>query len=176
MRIRAIMASILVLSGGLIGCDRPNVINQVLPTNSSPDLSAANTNTTPPTGLEKSVHQQINQYRQQHKLPPLTLDSRISEQARLHSKAMASGKVPFSHNGFDQRVQAINRVIPYYKAAENVAFNKGYSNPGQQAVEGWIKSNGHRINIVGQYNLTGIGIVKNAQGEYYFTQIFILRR
>lgn len=176
MQIRAGLASILIFSSGLIGCDRLNVINQVLPTNSSPDLTAANTNTTPPSQLELSVHQQINQYRLIHKLPPLTLDSRISEQARLHSKAMASGKVPFSHNGFEGRVKAINRVIPYSSAAENVAFNQGYSNPAKQAVEGWIKSNGHRINIVGQYNLTGIGIVKNAKDEYYFTQIFIRTR
>ena len=85
---------------------------------------------------------------------------------------MASG-IPFGHAGFEQRVEAINRIIPYRTAAENVAFNKGYSNPTQQAIEGWIKSNGHRINIEGQYNLTGIGVVKNAKGEYYFTQIFI---
>ena len=176
MGIRAGLTSILILSSSLISCDRLNEINQVLPTNSSPNLTTANTNTTPPTQLELSVHQQINQYRKQYKLPPLTLDSRISEQARLHSKAMASGKVPFSHNGFEGRVKAINRVIAYSKAAENVAFNQGYSNPAKQAVEGWIKSKGHQINIVGQYNLTGIGIVKNAKGEYYFTQIFIRTR
>jgi uncharacterized protein YkwD len=26
----------------------------------------------------------------------------------------------------------------------------------------------------GNYNLTGIGVAKNAEGEYYFTQLFIL--
>ncbi len=89
---------------------------------------------------------------------------------------MASGKVPFSHQGFEQRVSIIRRQIPYQAAAENVAFNQGYSNPAEQAVEGWIKSDGHRVNIEGQYNLTGIGIVKNAKNEYYFTQLFINRR
>jgi uncharacterized protein YkwD len=87
---------------------------------------------------------------------------------------MASGKVAFSHNGFEQRIKAISRVIPYSQVAENVAFNQGYSNPVQQSVEGWIKSPGHRTNIEGPYNLTGIGVVKNAKGEYYFTQIFVL--
>ena len=166
------IAWMLVFSPVLTSCDRLSVFNQVLPTNKTSSSATKVTNIRP-TSLEQSVHQQINQYRAEHGLPPLTLDPRISEQARLHSRAMANGKVSFGHGGFKQRIDAINRVIPYRSAAENVAFNKGYSNPGQQAVEGWIKSPGHRINIEGQYNLTGIGIVKNAKGEYYFTQIFI---
>ena len=165
-----------VLAGGLISCDAMSTA--VLTTKETPSaapISAKTATSSPHSALEQSVHQQINQYRQAHKLPPLTLDPRISEQARAHSQAMASGKVPFSHQGFEQRVKAISRVIPYRASAENVAFNLGYSNPVAQAVQGWIKSPGHRINIEGQYNLTGIGVVKNAKGEYYFTQIFIRR-
>lgn len=166
-----------LLAGGLISCDAIS-ITDLLTTKATPSaapISAKTATSSPYSALEQSVHQQINQYRQEHKLPPLTLDPRISEQARAHSQAMASGKVPFGHQGFEQRVAAINRVIPYRASAENVAFNLGYSNPVQQAVQGWIKSPGHRINIEGEYNLTGIGVVKNAKGEYYFTQIFIRR-
>ena len=130
----------------------------------------------PSSAMEKSIFQQINQYRQSRHLPPLTLDARISAQAKIHSQNMANGKVPFSHQGFDERVSIINRQIPYRAAAENVALNQGYANPAAQAVEGWIKSEGHRVNIEGQYNLTGIGVVKNAKNEYYFTQLFINRR
>jgi uncharacterized protein YkwD len=126
--------------------------------------------------LEQSVHQQINQYRKSRNLPPLTLDARITEQARIHSEAMASGRVPFSHDGFDNRVKAIAKSIPYRSAAENVAYNQGYSKPDEQAVEGWLKSPGHLKNIVGDFDLTGIAVSKNAKGEYYFTQIFIKRR
>ena len=168
-----IVIGTLVLSLGLTNCDRPSIFDQVLPGNETSSDVTKTTSVSPPTSLEQTVHQQINQYRQSHNLPPLTLDPRISKVARAHSQAMASGKVPFGHAGFEQRVEAINRIIPYRTAAENVAFNKGYSNPTQQAIEGWIKSNGHRINIEGQYNLTGIGVVKNAKGEYYFTQVFI---
>lgn len=126
--------------------------------------------------LEQAVLTQINQYRASRKLPPLTLDARISEQARAHSQAMAAGRTPFSHNGFQQRVQAIARTLPYSRAAENVAYNQGYSDPVLQAVQGWLKSTGHRQNIEGSFNLTGIGIAQNAKGEYYFTQIFMRRR
>lgn len=141
-----------------------------------PPEKVADAPSKPPSAMEKSIHQQINQYRKSRKLPPLTLDARISAQAKIHSQNMASGKVPFSHNGFEQRVAVIRRQIPYRAASENVAFNQGYPNPAEQAVDGWIKSNGHRVNIEGQYNLTGIGVVKNAKNEYYFTQLFINRR
>lgn len=127
-------------------------------------------------GLEQTVLAQINQYRSSRSLPALVLDPRISAQALAHSQAMANGRVPFSHNGFQQRVQAIARAIPYRGAAENVAYNQGYGNPAQQAVQDWLKSSGHRKNIEGQFDLTGIGIARNTKGEYYFTQIFIKRR
>ena len=128
------------------------------------------------TTMEQSVYQQINQYRKSRKLPPLTVDAQIAQQARNHSQAMANGRVPFSHDGFDKRVKVIAQAIPYSSAAENVAYNKGVADPGKQAVQGWLKSTGHRQNIEGNFDLTGIGIAKNAKGEYYFTQIFIKRR
>jgi uncharacterized protein YkwD len=89
---------------------------------------------------------------------------------------MASGQVPFSHQGFEERVRLSTKSIPFRSAAENVAYNQGFSDPGRQAVQGWIKSSGHRKNMEGNFNLTGIGVSKNARGEYYFTQIFIRRR
>lgn len=128
------------------------------------------------TSIEQAVHAQINQYRQQHNLPILKLDERISNIARTHSQNMASGAVAFSHIGFQERVQAIAKIIPLQAAAENVAYNKGYFDPASQAVQGWLNSSGHRQNIEGQYNLTGIGVAQNNKGEYYFTQIFIRQR
>lgn len=175
--LKQIICGGLVFAGGLSSCDASFGIDQPLPTISTPPSTVAqSSNSSQFATLEQSVHQQINQYRQSRNLPPLMLDSRISQQARVHSEAMASGRVPFSHNGFDGRVNAIAQSIPYRKAAENVAYNQGYSDPGQQAVQGWIKSSGHRQNMEGQFDVTGIGITKNAKGEYYFTQIFIKRR
>ncbi|MEG4939402.1 CAP domain-containing protein [Microcoleus sp. F4-D5] len=128
----------------------------------------------PITDLEKAVNQQINQYRASKKLPPLTIDPQISQVARIHSENMANGKVSFSHDGFEGRAKAV--TIPYKSVAENLAYNFGYSDPVRNAVEGWIKSDGHRKNMEGQFNVTGIGIAKNAKGEYYFTQLFVRSR
>jgi uncharacterized protein YkwD len=95
----------------------------------------------------------------------------MTQIARIHSENMANGKATFSHDGFEGRAKAI--TIPYQSVAENLAYNMGYSDPVRKAVEGWIKSEGHRKNMEGQFNLTGIGIAKNAKGEYYFTQLFV---
>ena len=124
------------------------------------------------SAMEQAVLQQINEYRRQKGLSVLTLNATISRQARIHSQDMARSHV-LSHDGFDARIQTISKSIPYRAAAENVAYNMGFANPDRQAIDGWLKSTWHRQNIEGNYGLTGIGVAKNAQGEYYFTQIFI---
>ena len=122
--------------------------------------------------LEQSVHQKINAYRASRTLPALALNATISNVARSHSQNMATGRVPFGHQGFDARVQTVSRTFTLRTAGENVAYNQGYSDPAAAAVNGWLKSPGHLNNIVGTYNLTGIGVARNSNGEYFFTQIF----
>ena len=126
--------------------------------------------------LKKSVFAQINQYRKYQNLPALEWDNTIAQQAAIHAQQMASGEATFSHDGFKERVEVISQKITYRSAAENLANNFGYSNPGEQAVEGWINSPGHHKNMIGDYNLTGIGIAQNSEGMYYFNQIFIKTR
>lgn len=174
------LVGMLVLTAGLSSCSSsfefPTGAMPSLPSDNAPSSTVSqNPNPSEFAALEQSVYQQVNQYRQSRNLPPLKLDARISEQARLHSQEMARGRVPFSHQGFEGRVKAIAKSISYRRAGENVAYNQGFSNPGQQAVEGWIKSTGHRENMEGNFDLTGMGVAKNARGEYYFTQIFIKR-
>lgn len=126
------------------------------------------------SNLVKEVHRQINQYRSTLNLAPLSLNVRISQEAAIHSHNMAQRKVEFSHQGFENRAEALVKDIPYLGVAENVAYNQGYHDPVREAVAGWIRSDHHRQNITGKYNLTGVGVAKNQQGEYYFTQLFIL--
>ncbi len=133
------------------------------PVNAASDVAA----------MERSVHQQINQYRRSQGLPPLTLDSRISAIARVHSKKMADKQVAFGHSGSGSRYKEISKLISWRGVAENVAYNMGHQNPGNVAVNGWKKSPGHNRNMLGKYQVTGIGIAKNSKGEYYFTQLFV---
>jgi len=125
--------------------------------------------------LEKQVHAQVNQYRASRNLPPLKLDAIISEEARKHSQQMMK-RGEISHDGFESRVKAIGRWIPYGAASENVASNSGYDDPATMVVKGWINSPGHHKNMIGDFDRTGIGIVQNDRGEYYYTQVFIKGR
>ena len=122
--------------------------------------------------VEARVHLLINQYRADKGLAPLSQSDVITTQARKHSGDMADGSVPFSHDGFDDRVTAIRQQPSISGAGENVAMNSGYSDPAQTAVSGWIKSDGHRANIEGDFDLTGIGVSQSRSGAYFLTQIF----
>lgn len=57
--------------------------------------------------------------------------------------------------------------------AENVGFNYGLARPEKTMVAAWINSQGHRINILGNYDYTGVGITQSAEGKIYITQLFV---
>ncbi|MBD2098702.1 CAP domain-containing protein [Trichocoleus sp. FACHB-591] len=181
-----IACSAVVMTGGLVGVfthqNPAPAITKSLSQTAQPAHSHAQllaqtpTTASSLTAIEKSAFDQINKYRASKRLPALTWNAAIAEQSRIHSQNMANGKVPFSHDGFQPRVAAIAKTVAYRGAAENVAYNQGFSDPATKAVQGWIKSTGHRTNIEGNYNVSGIGVAKNAKGEYYFTQVFIRSR
>lgn len=113
----------------------------------------------------------INQYRLQHGLPRLTMNSVLSQEATQHSHDMAIHAMPFGHNGFSTRMNRLHQRLPQSSSgAENVAYNY---KTAKIVAEGWINSPGHRQNIVGHYNLTGIGIARDSMGKLYYTQLFL---
>jgi uncharacterized protein YkwD len=113
----------------------------------------------------------VNSYRQNHHLAPLKMDARISRQAQIHSQNMAQHRLPFGHTHFLKRIKILRKEIKNAgAAAENVAFN--YKD-GHVVVQNWLLSPGHKQNIQGNYDLTGVGIARDTHGKIYFTQIFI---
>ncbi|MBR9975902.1 MAG: CAP domain-containing protein [Bacteroidetes bacterium] len=126
--------------------------------------------------VEARVLLLIKQYRGDNGLAPFAISDVITTQARNHSRAMADGTVPFSHDGFPERVEAIKKEINIAGAGENVAMNSGYTDPARAAVDAWIKSDSHRANIQGDYDLTGVGVAQSSRGGYYLTQIFAKSR
>ncbi|HEY2918386.1 MAG TPA: CAP domain-containing protein [Candidatus Binatia bacterium] len=123
--------------------------------------------------LVNSVHRQVNEFRREHGLKPLTLDPSISAEAREHSAEMARSGKTLGHRGFNQRLEDIRKKIPYRAAAENVAAAAGYEDPARTVVEGWKNSREHRKNMLGDFSLTGIGVAQSSNGTYFFTQIFV---
>ncbi len=130
----------------------------------------------PNGAMEQQTHGLINGHRASKSLAALVFDEAIAAIAREHSQNMANGTVAFGHDGFDERVARVQAIMAISRAGENVAYNSGYSDPAATAVAGWLKSPGHLANIEGDYNRTGIGIVKDADNRTYFTQIFVKTR
>jgi len=113
----------------------------------------------------------VNVYRAGMGLRPLTMNKIVARAAANHSHNMATKKVPFGHDGFDARTDAIKKQLRGANAfAENVAYG---ARTAQEALDMWLHSAGHKQNIEGNYNLTGIGIAKGPDGTLYFTQIFV---
>lgn len=123
------------------------------------------------TDYQKAIWADINSYRSEHNLPPLKLNQVISEQAQQHSDDMATNKISFGHDGFKVRMSKIFDQLSSKAMAENVAFT---SDNARTVVKLWLNSPGHRKNIEGNYNRTGIGIAHDRNGGVYVTQIFLL--
>lgn len=121
--------------------------------------------------LGKRMLALTNQFRVKNKLKPLKWDQRLANIARTHSIRMAEGKVPFGHAEFRNRVAKYPRN--FKMAGENVATMFGYPNNTLAAttVNGWIKSPGHRRNLLGNFNHCAIASYRDAKGRWYFTQL-----
>src|SRR5580692_2173027 len=123
------------------------------------------------TRISREILFFVNEFRRSKGLPALQANSYISSIALGHSRDMLTGKSPFGHDGFRQRIDKISsRLGKLHVAAENVA-----SGPmdAREVVDGWLHSPGHRRNIMGDFQLTGIGVAEGSNGMIYFTQIFV---
>lgn len=120
--------------------------------------------------LEVEILQLINQHRQNLNLAPLAFHTPIQAASYQHSQNMADGRIPFGHEGFSERANQLIELLNGTAASENVALGQ---RSAQEVVNSWLNSDGHRKNIEGDYNLTGISVVPNTQNENVFTQLFI---
>lgn len=121
--------------------------------------------------IQNAILVHINQYRQHHGLSALKMDNAMVKEAQKHSMDMANHSIPFGHQYFKDRVHRLHKHIKNFSAAaENVAYN--YKD-AKNVVDNWVRSPGHRRNIKGNYNLTGVGIARDKKGKIYFTQIFL---
>jgi uncharacterized protein YkwD len=123
--------------------------------------------------LAEVVHDGINDYREAQGLEPLDPDDDLSRIAEEHSRRMARGEVPLGHDGFEDRARAIRREVAYRSVAENVGYNRGMADPAADAVARWLHSPQHRENVLGDYEITGVGVAVSSRGDHYFTQIFV---
>lgn len=126
---------------------------------------------------EKRIWQMINEERSKDGSGSLVWDARLANVARSHSDKMASEDF-FGHkdkNGKNlvDRMRAIN-LTNWSGVAENLYFCKGFDDPTTAAVMGWLKSSGHKSNLLNKsWKSTGIGIATSSDGKVYVTQVFM---
>ena len=161
---RGLAVAALLLSLACAVVDPPGTVQPGLP----PAAGAAPT----ASPAERDLFERINVYRTSKGLQALGWSDVIAEQARRHSQEMASGDVARGHAGFDARLAAIRKRIRITAWAENVVGDRGV----EDAVQRLLDSRTHRVNIEGDFDLTGVGAATGSDGLLYLTQIFVKSR
>lgn len=121
--------------------------------------------------LDREILYLTNELRAEHSLPPLAWHEDLSAIAARHAAAIADGCAPWSHHGAHDRFAACSsRCV---NVAENLARSEGYSREDlpQVAMRGWRESQGHFRNLVGPFDVCGVGWAANSSGTIFITQL-----
>ena len=119
---------------------------------------------------EQKMANLLNQDRNSNGLGALTLDPELCRIARIKSADMRDNNY-FAHESptYGRVGEMLKRFGYAYSAAgENIAHHANVD----KAQAAFMSSSGHRANILGSWTKVGIGIVEDAQGYIYATQIF----
>ena len=119
--------------------------------------------------IEADILGLINDYRVNNGFSSLSKLQVIKSQTNNHTNYMVE-KNEVSHDFFYQRKEYLMDNANAVSVAENVAY--GYST-ADAVVNAWIKSDGHKQNIEGDYTHFDITAEKSADGKWYFTNIFV---
>ncbi|PUZ27122.1 Uncharacterized conserved protein YkwD, contains CAP (CSP/antigen 5/PR1) domain [Chitinophaga costaii] len=158
----ALFAAVVVTGSPAAACSRGAM---------PPAKTTVKTARTDAATLNAQILFYVNKYRSSKGLPPLQANKLMDSLAEMHSQQMADGITPFGHDGFEDRVATYSKLKGRVSAAaENVAYG---NLDAEGVVNGWIHSPGHRKNMEGKYNLSGIGTAPGKGGVIYFTQLFI---
>ena len=128
------------------------------------------------TASEAAVYRETNAYRKAHGLSELQPDARLVAIARHRSRDMAKRDY-FSHvspDGADVFALMRHNKLLFAAAGENLARNNYEPTEAPEvAMQGWIKSPGHRANLLHPaFGHIGVGEATAKDGKKYFTQVF----
>lgn len=112
----------------------------------------------------------INNYRVSIGLNTLERINHISYKSEEHDKYMIANNV-VNHDDFASRSENIIKVLGAKKVSENIAYNY---NSAKGAFDAWLKSEGHKENIEGDFTHFGLSVRENpVNGRKYYTNIFV---
>ena len=145
--------------------------DNAIPENEAQFKTANLTNSIAYTTLESEILDGVNKYRESKGMQALSRVDEVTYQADDHTVYMTSNEV-VNHDNFNVRYSNLVSEVGAKAVAENVAF--GYGN-AEAVVKAWIASEGHRVNIEGDFTHFGISVDKDKNGKNYFTNIFMRR-
>ena len=131
------------------------------------------------SAVEQEAIDGVNRERRAAGLPPLVVAPDLCRVARAYSREMAEKHFfdhmdPAGHMVSDRADEA--GIAQWRTIAENIARNRGFQDPATVAVREWMKSEGHRENILDdRFQETGLGVWVAPDKTVYFTQIFMTR-
>lgn len=119
--------------------------------------------------LERYVVKLVNEERAARGLDPLKIELTLNLSAERHSQWMLETDT-FSHQGagrstHDERIRDAGfDMSDTWRTGENLGLQSVGGAPGfydelDSIHEGWMKSPGHKANILGNYELIGVGVV-----------------
>lgn len=140
-------------------------------TTESLDVEAVELNLTTPEvkTIEVEILELINNHRLSIGLNALENMTVVKSVAFTHTDYMVDNNV-VSHDNFYTRSNYLKANIGAENVAENVAY--GYSS-AESVVRAWLKSEGHKATIEGNYTNFDISAEENIEGKWYYTNIFI---
>ena len=107
----------------------------------------------------------INSQRASAGLAPMSSHSGLAGVAARHSAEMASAGKLFHSSNLGTKVSS---VLAWQGVGENVGVGASMSDVNSM----FMSSAAHRANILGNYNLVGIGTATGADGRIWVTQVF----
>lgn len=120
----------------------------------------------------REVLGRLNDEREQRGKSALKANEKLNAAAQKHTEWMVKNET-LDHVGENDSRPADRVRAEGYKwqaAGENIAM--GYRTP-ESVMKGWMNSNGHRTNILGNYQEIGLGHAVNARkGWHYWTTVF----
>ncbi len=127
--------------------------------------------------VERRAFAMVNQKRVENGLEPLIWSNEIAAIAREHSRNMARFGF-FSHQGRDNKMVSDRAddagLSGWQSIGENIAFNRGYNDPIEKAMQLWLDSPSHRHNLLdSNWQESAVGVAVAEDGSYYFTQVFL---
>ncbi|MGB7785105.1 MAG: CAP domain-containing protein [Salinimicrobium sp.] len=121
------------------------------------------------SSFELEVLDLVNNYRTEQGLPELAFLDESSNLAASHNEHMIMND-EVCHDDFPSRYQTLVNDVHAKAVSENVAYGYGSA---EAVVKAWIKSEGHRENMLGDHTHFGISIKSGSDGKFYFTNIFV---